>query len=57
MKQYELLKDLPGVEAGTIFTEQDCKNTIWLNNYYSNGGILLQKENVEHNPDWFELLK
>ncbi len=57
MKQYRLLKDLPGVNAGTIFKYEEKENRYYPDletdiNMQFNGSYLLQM-----NPDWFGEIK
>lgn len=65
MKEYELLKDLPDLKAGAVFTskkvEQD-NNTVKIVYSHDNGGELHDTfmcwnylaKNVEDNPDFFK---
>lgn len=52
MKQYRLLKDLPGVKAGAI--------SKGINPYVFGGeptGYGLNEKTIQNNPDWFEEVK
>ena len=52
MKKYRLLKDLPGIHKGAIFTDEKCEDYFQGkdggNEHHFNGCI------IRENPDWFE---
>ena len=53
-KQYKLLKDLPSINAGTIFTKGmgDVYNRYYFQENDSGSSLTISW--VENNPDWFE---
>lgn len=53
MMKYKLLKDLPDVKAGTIFTKSSDKSVVY--EYTNDEGYndFYDVEKVESNPDWF----
>ena len=52
MKKYRLLKDLPGIKRGAMFTDERCDDYFegveGSNEHHFNGGI------IRENPDWFQ---
>ena len=52
MKQYRLLKDLPGIKAGAVFNLFDDEDSLIVR-YYSDG-ITIEERLVINNHDWFE---
>ncbi len=57
MKCYCLLKDLPGIQAGTRFNKNEEENIYFDRLHPDKWIVKISSEIVENNPDWFEELK